>query len=55
MWAVYLNALCFEDEFGHQRWDVRLIEDSVRDTLKQRLHWGHTVHDYTPAQKTVVK
>ncbi len=53
--ALHLNALCFEDEFGHQRWDIGLIEDGVRDTLQQRLHWSHTVHDNTPAQETVVK
>lgn len=53
--VLHLNALCFEDEFGHQRWDIGLIEDGVRDTLQQRLHWSHTVHDNTLAQETVVK
>lgn len=52
---AHLNALYSKDEFRHQRWDVRLIEDGVRDTLQQRLHWGHTMHDHTPAQKTVVE
>lgn len=55
MCVLHLNALCSQDEFGHQRWDVRLIEDGVRDTLQQRLHWSHTVHDNTPAQETVFK
>lgn len=27
--VLHLNALCFEDEFGHYWWDVRLIEDGV--------------------------
>lgn len=53
--VLHLNALCCEDEFGHQRWDIRLIEDGVRDTLQQRLHGGHTVHDNTASQETVVK
>ena len=53
--VLHLDALCFEDEFGHQRWDVGLVEDGVGHTLQQRLHWSHTVHDDTPAQETVVK
>lgn len=53
--VLHLNTLCFEDEFGHHRWDIRLIKHDVRDTLQQRLHWSHTVHDETSAQETVVK
>lgn len=53
--VLHLNGLCFEDEFGHQRWDISLIEHDVRDALQQRLHWCHTVQDETPAQETVVK
>lgn len=53
--VLHLNALCSEDEFGHQRWNVRLIKHDVSDTLQQRLHRSHTVYEHTPAQETVVK
>lgn len=52
---LHLNALYSEDEFGHHRWDVRLIKHGVSDALQQRLHWSHTVHHNTSAQETVVK
>lgn len=55
MCVTHLNALYSEDEFRHQWWDIRLIEHGVRDTLQQGLHWGHTVHDHTPAQEIVVE
>ena len=51
----HLNTLGSEDEFGHHRWDVRLVKHDVRDTLQKRLHWSHTVHDETSAQETVVE
>lgn len=53
--VLYLNALHFEDKIGHHRWDAGLIEHGVRDTLQQRLHWGHTMHHNTSAQEAVVK
>lgn len=53
--VLHLNAFHFEDELGHHRWDIRLIENGVSDTLQQRLHRSHTMHDYTPAQESLVK
>lgn len=53
--TTHLNAFYSEDEFRYHWWDISLIEHSVRDQLQQRLHWGHTVHDDTPAQETVVE
>lgn len=53
--GTYLNALGFEDEFGHRGQDVGLIKHGVSDTLQERLHGCHTVHEKTSAQVTVVK
>lgn len=53
--VLHLNALCSEDEFGHQRRDIRLVEDGVRDPLQQRLHRSHTLQDDASAQEAVVK
>lgn len=53
--VLHLNALHFEDEFRHHGWDVRLIEDGVSDTLQQRFHGSHAVHDHTPAQESLFK
>lgn len=53
--GTYLNTLGFEDEFGHHGQDVGLIKHGVSDTLQERLHGCHTVHEKTSAQETVVE
>lgn len=53
--VMHLNALCSKDELGHQRWDPSLIKHGVSDTLQQRFHRGHAVHQNTLAQETVLK